>query len=317
MKLCRSLRLLVACLAVVASACAHTSAAQPAGSASALPTTFPVTIASASASVTIPHRPDRIVSLSPTLTEDLFAEGAGPQVVAVDNQSDYPPGAPVTALSGYTPNVEAIAGYRPDLVVISDDTNGLSASLTKLGIPTLLEPAANTLNEVYAEMDQLGEATGHLAAAEALAESTRTRVQALVAQAPKHTPAPTYFYELDPTLYTATSKTFVGSLFSLLGMKNIADRYGSVSAGGYPQLNAEALLQADPDYIFLADTICCQQSPASVARRPGYGALAAVKDHHVIPLNDDVASRWGPRVTVLLSDIVAALEGGSPSPAPS
>src|SRR5512133_1878455 len=104
--------------------------------------------------------PHRIVSLSPTATESLFAIGAGKQVIAVDDQSDYPKQAPRTRLSGFTPNVEAIAGYRPDLGVIGYDPNGFSASLRKLGIRVLVQDAAKTLTDAYAQMDALGRITG-------------------------------------------------------------------------------------------------------------------------------------------------------------
>ncbi|HLI56811.1 MAG TPA: helical backbone metal receptor [Actinomycetota bacterium] len=306
----------VAAVALLAAGCTKSVKATSGGTPSSLPSAFPLTVEAATP-VRIAARPTRIVSLSPTATEDLFAEGAGPQVVAVDDESNYPPSAPMTSLSGYTPNVEAIAGYRPDLVVISDDTNGLSASLGRIGIPTLLEPAASTLTDAYTEMEQIGQATGHLAAADALVQTTKSKIAALVASAPKESTPPTYYYELDQTLYTVTSKTFVGSLFGLVGMKSVADASDNPSDGGYPQLNAETLLAANPDYIFLADTICCQQSETTLAARPGYSTLTAVKDHRVIALNDDIASRWGPRVTVLLTDIVDALKGVSPSPAPS
>ena len=93
--------------------------------------------------------PTRIVSLSPTATEDLFAIGAGKQVVAVDNQSNYPKNAPLTKLSGYTPNAEAIAGYKPDLVVVSFDGNHIVEALGKLKIPVLVEPTASTLADAY------------------------------------------------------------------------------------------------------------------------------------------------------------------------
>src|ERR1051325_1753068 len=105
--------------------------------------------------------PHRIVSLSPTATESLFAIGAGQQVIAVDDQSDYPKRAPRTSLSSYTPNVEAIAGYRPDLVVLSGDANDVVGGLRKLGIRVLLQPAAQTLSEAYAQISQLGAVTAH------------------------------------------------------------------------------------------------------------------------------------------------------------
>src|SRR5262249_54033116 len=91
--------------------------------------------------------PKRIVSLSPTATESLFAVGAGKQVIAVDDQSTYPKRAPRTKLSGFTPNVEAIAEYRPDLVVIAYDPGDLRASLGRLHIRVLMQDAAKTLPE--------------------------------------------------------------------------------------------------------------------------------------------------------------------------
>ena len=111
--------------------------------------------------MTIKREPTRIVSLDPTATEDLYAIGAGTQVVAVDQDSDYPPGAPVTSLSGLTPNIEAIAKYNPSLVVASQNSGGLVSGLGKLGIPVLIEPAAATLSAAYRQIEQIGQATGH------------------------------------------------------------------------------------------------------------------------------------------------------------
>src|SRR3954469_3404255 len=122
---------------------------------------FPVTVKSSVGPVRIAHRPTRIVSISATATEDLFAIGAGPQVKAVDDYSTYPSSAPRTKLSGYQPNPEAIAGYRPDLVVVADDTNHVVDSLAKLGIPVLVNPPASDLASAYAQLDQLGRATGN------------------------------------------------------------------------------------------------------------------------------------------------------------
>ena len=128
---------------------ATTASSPPAASASSGPAAaagspFPVTLSTANGPVTIKARPARVVSLSSTATEDLYAVGAGPQVVAVDQDSDYPPGVPVTSLSGLTPNLEAIARYNPALVVASQDSGGLVSGLTKLGIPVLIEPARPT-----------------------------------------------------------------------------------------------------------------------------------------------------------------------------
>src|SRR5262249_14377104 len=119
----------------------------------------------------------------------------------------------------------------------------------------------------------------------------------------------TYYYELDQTYYSVTSTTFIGRVLGLLGLKSIADSAkGAAASGGYPQLSAEYILKADPDYVFLADTKCCKQSRATVAKRPGWSTLNAVRDGRVVPLDDDIASRWGPRVVDLLRTVSAAIK---------
>jgi len=307
----RPAALLVAALLVVA-ACGDdgdsletgdATAASPATTAPA--GTFPVTIRAANGAVTIEERPERIVSLSAALTEMLFAIGAGEQVVAVDEQSNHPPEAPTTNLSGYTPNLEAIAGYDPDLVVASDDLGDLVAGLDALDLPLLLLPAARALDDTWQQVEQLGAATGHVADAAAVVADGRSRIEALVGRLPERDEPLTYFHELDDQLFTATSTTFIGQIYAMAGLRNIADAADS-DATGYPQLSAEYVLEQDPDLIFLADTKCCAQSLATVAARPGWDRLSAVRDGRVIELDDDIASRWGPRVVDFLQVVVDA-----------
>jgi len=267
---------------------------------------FPVTVGGTNGSVTIERQPERIVSLSPTATEDLFAIGAGDQVIAVDDQSDFPAVAPTTELSGFEPNVEAIAGYEPDLVVFATEPGDLGASLEALGITALQLDAAPTLAVAFDQIEQLGLATGHAPEAETLVADLQAAVDELVAGADPSSGL-SFYFELDDTFYSVTSKTFVGQLFELLGLRNIADAAGKGS-GGYPQLSAEYIIEADPDLIFLADTECCGQTPETVAERPGWDGIAAVADGGVVPLDEDVAQRWGPRVVDLLDEIAAAAE---------
>ena len=242
------------------------------------------------------HRfPHRIVSLSPTVTEDLFAIGAGKQVVAVDSQSNYPKRAPHTSLSSYNPNVEAIANYHPDLVFISYDPGNFASQLRKLGIKVVNEAAANDLGQAYREIFGLGRLTGHNRGAQAVVRSMRTRLAAIVRSVPRSRHHLRVYHELDPTYYSATSKTFIGQIYKLFGFKNIADA-ADTTGSGYPQLSAEYIVQQNPQIIVLADTKCCQQSEATVAARPGWSTIAAVRHHRVVGENDDIASRWGPRV---------------------
>jgi iron complex transport system substrate-binding protein len=241
----------------------------------------------------------------------LFAIGAGPQVKAVDDQSNYPPEAPRSSLSGFQPNIEAIAKENPDLVVASDDTAGLVDGLAKLKIPVLIQPAATTLDDSYAEIGQLGQVTGNTDKASAVVSDMKSRIAAIVSSLPKRTTPITYFHELDDTLYTATSKTFIGQIYSLLGLQNIADA-ADTKGTGYPQLSAEYVVKANPRLIFLADTKCCKQNTETVKARPGWSGIAAVIDGGVVNLDDDIASRWGPRIVDYLQQVAQAVAKVSP-----
>ena len=258
---------------------------------------------------TVPEVSVRIVSLSPTATEMLYAIGAGDQVVAVDSYSTFPAetASKVTKLSAFEPNAEAILGYTPDVVLISNDTNKISEQLIA-GNPKLqvwTGAAAATLDDVYKQITELGALTGHDKDAETLIESMKTRI----AKATENISAPmspkSYFYELDNTLYSVTSNTFVGALLKPFGFTNIAD--GVEAGNDYPQLNAEVIAKANPSVIFLADTKCCGTNAAEVAKRPGWAGIDAVKNGQIVELDDDVASRWGPRVVDLVEQFAAAV----------
>ncbi len=244
----------------------------------------------------------RIVSISPTGTEMLFAIGAGDRVVAVDQFSYFPDEAPVTDLDGWNPNIEAIASYDPDLVVMQTSRD-VGASLEALGIEVWAHDAPFAFEDVYVQIEQLGEATGRTDDAAALVAEMRAEIAELIAAAPDASGL-TYYHELDNTLYTVTSSTFIGQVYGLFGLTNVADPADADgSAWGYPQLSDEYLVDADPDVIFLADTLCCGQNAQTIAARPGWDQLTAVQDGRIVELNDDTASRWGPR----LVDFVAAI----------
>lgn len=289
------------------------SASTPAGAVaapSATPTTFPMTVTAGNGAVTIKARPARIVSLSPTATEDLYAVGAGSQVVAVDQDSNYPAGVPRTSLSGLTPNIEAIAKYHPSLVVAAQDSGGLTAGLAKLKIPVLIEPAVTTLGAAYAQIQQIGEVTGHAAQATSVTTSMKNQILATVDKAGAHQ-GMTYYWELSANpFYSVTSSTFIGQIVGLFGLKDIADQANTSSASGYPQLSQEYIVAARPQVIFLADNQPADggQTPAVVAKRPGWSAIPAVQYHQVIGLNDDIASRWGPRLPQLVAEVARGIE---------
>jgi iron complex transport system substrate-binding protein len=301
-----------AALAGCSSASSVTAAKAPAQPTptSILVPVFPTTVAAANGSVRINREPNRIVSLDPTATEDLYAIGAGPQVVAVDQDSDFPPGVPVTSLSGLTPNIEAIAKYNPSLVVASQDSGGLVSGLGKLGVPVLIEPAVSTLSAAYQQIEQLGRATGHYNQSTEVVQNMQEVITDTVRQVGGKYKGMTYYWELsnDP-YYSATSATFIGHVLDMFGLKNIADAASKPADGGYPELSEEYIVTAKPQLIFLADNMPADggQTPAIVARRPGWAGIPAVADHAIFGLNDDIASRWGPRLPSLVNEIANAL----------
>ena len=288
------------------AACSDASTTAP--SAEPSPTTeapaFPVTIGSGKDEVTIDEQPAAIVSLSPTATEILFAVGAGDQVVAVDEYSDYPPEAPTTDLSGLDTNIEAIVSYDPDLVVLQGDPGGVVDGLAALHVPALIQSAAVTLDDTYQQMLDLGVATGHVAEAEVALAQMQADIEAALAETPDAGGMSVY-HELDDTYYSVTSDTFIGLVYEEFGMSNIADA-AKGAASGYPQLAAEYIIDADPTLIVLADGDCCGQSIETVAARDGWDRIAAVRGGDVVVVDDAVASRWGPRIV----DFIEAVSAG-------
>ena len=298
-------------------AASATGSGSGAGSGSAASSTvsgaaaFPATVTAKNGAVNLAAEPKKIVSLSPSATEDLFAIGAGPQVVAVDDQSNFPASAPKTTLSGYKPNAEAIAKYNPDLVVVADDSSQIVEQLGKLHVPVLWFDAPNTLDDAYHQVTELGAATGHASQAATAVGGMKQEITAAIAGAKKPAAGSLkYYYEVGtPGNYSATSKTFIGSIFSQFGLTNVADP-ADKTGSGYPQLSDEYLVTSAPNLIFLADTKCCQQTAATVAARPGWSAIPAVKNAAkgtVVGMDDDIASRWGPRLVQLVQQIATAV----------
>ncbi len=263
---------------------------------------FPVTFTSDGGTWTLDSPPQRIVSLSPAATEILFAIGAGPQVVAVDDWSTYPPEAPMTDLSGFDPNIEAITAYEPDLVVIAFDTNDLVAGLTALEIPVLVSASPFDISGGYGEVAALGAATSHTDEAREIIEEMRAEIAEALAGAPE-VPIRIY-HELDQTYFSASSNSFIGAVYTALGTTNIADPADS-DGYGFPQLTEEYIIEADPQLIIITDLTA--YTATDVAARPGWESISAVRDGNILVVNADIASRWGPRLPQFVSTVAAAL----------
>ncbi|PRZ43184.1 iron complex transport system substrate-binding protein [Antricoccus suffuscus] len=298
-----------ALLVVVAllAGCGSDSSGGTAGKGSGDSSKFPRDVTVEGKKIHLKALPESIVVLSPSLTESVYAVGAGDQVKAVDKLSNYPKDAPVSDLDAFAPKAESIATFAPDLVLLTDDQDNIVEALAKLKITAVVLSAPKSLDEAYDQFKQIGQLTGHDTEGAALASKVKKSVDDAAASAPTKSKPLTYFWELDSTGYSVTSKTFIGSILSKFNLENIADKAPD-TAGGYPQLSAEYVIDADPDLIFLADTKCCGQDAATVKARPGWDVTRAVKDDGIVSINDDIASRWGPRIADLAKEIGDAVK---------
>lgn len=254
--------------------------------------------------------PARIVSLAPSATEILFAVGAGPQVVGVTQFCNYPPEADaLPEVGGFTADtisVEAIVDLTPDLVIAGSASQlPVVEALEQLNIPALVfDPTS--FEEVYANIEQLGYATGHVAEADTVVASMRERVKAVtdvVAEIPA-AERPAVFWEVfDEPLMTAGPNTFIGQMIDLAGATNIF----AEATEDYPQVSAEAILERDPAIILGPTSHADKLTPELVAARPGWGELSAVQEGRVYLLDGDTTSRPGPRLADALEELAKTL----------
>ena len=276
--------------------------------ANAAATKYPLTVKFGGYTTKITKKPTKIISLSPSATEIFYAIGAKSQILAVDNLSNYPAGTPMSEISAFEPNVEAILAKKPDLVLLSIDSTKapqIRNALVKLGIPVLMEKAPATLQDVYAENSLLGKVTNRADGAAKLNASMAKSIKDIVSKAKKSSKI-RIFHELDDTYYSVTSNTFIGKVYKDFGAVNIADAASGADASGYPQLSAEYLLKSDPQVIFLADAQYGVTSE-SVSKRAGWSQISAVKNKKIVELPSDVPSRWGPRLVDFYKLIGASL----------
>jgi len=250
---------------------------------------------------------ERIVSLSATATEMLYALGAQDQIVAVDNYSNYPQAAAdfATKIDAFEPSVEAIAELDPTVVLLAFDSGNLQDQLEVLNIEVWFGAPAMTLDDSYVQITQLGDLTGKAAEADELVSTMKSEIDGIVTSLELPDAPVSYYYELDNTYFSVTSNTFIGQLMSKFMLQNIADT--AESGNDYPQLSAEAIISSNPQMIFLADTKCCEQTAATVSARAGWGVIDAVANDNVVELDDDIASRWGPRVVDLVKVVAEAV----------
>jgi iron complex transport system substrate-binding protein len=299
----RRIALLTLALALIAGACGDDTPADSTITPADSPA-FPVTVRGTE----IPALPERIVSLSATHTEVLYEIGVGDRIIATDVFSDHPAAALETEkVDAFNLSVEAVAALDPDLVILSYDPGDAMSGFAALGIPAVLfaPPGPTDLDGVYAEWLDLGRASGQTESAEALVAQVSRDIDLIVDDLPQTLRSFTYFIELDSTLFTVAPGSLLDTVFGMLGMTNVI----GPDAGPFPQVSTEFLLDADPDFVFLADTVCCGQTAETVAARPGWDEMSAVQNGNVVELDDSIASRWSHRIVELFRVVAKEVSG--------
>ncbi|HMB24463.1 MAG TPA: cobalamin-binding protein [Anaerolineales bacterium] len=260
--------------------------------------------------VTLDGTPQRIVSIAPSNTEILFAIGAGDQVVGRDQFSDYPEAAQkITDVGSIydAPNTELIVSLKPDLVMAAEVNNPeLVKQLEGLGLTVYYLKNPHTLEEMYGNLEIVAQLTGHEKEAGTLIESLKKRVAAVDEKIAPLSSRPSIFYEIDSTdpskPFTAGKDTFITLLIERAGGHNIA-----ADLDGYPQMSLEQIVAADPNFIILGDATWGGVTPEMVASRPGWENLSAVKNGNVLPFDDNLVSRPGPRLVDGLEQLARLL----------
>ena len=244
--------------------------------------------------------PKRIISLSPSITEILFEIGSGNQVIAVDNFSNYPNETPISDISAYDPNVEAISLLNPDLVILSYNIKNLKAALKKIGIETIYLPAPLNFEDILDQIDYLGLQTGNEDKAKKLISKMKNRMKTLQ-KLRENEKATKIYHEIDPNYYSPSKFSFIGDIYQKLNYKNVADK-ADISNLGYPKLSPELIISENPDLIVLPGKD--NKYVEKVKLRPGWGYIEAVKKNNFLLTNNDIASRWGPRILNFASILV-------------
>jgi iron complex transport system substrate-binding protein len=253
-------------------------------------TGFPLTITqSDGVRLTIEAPPQRIVSLASHATEVICALGAGDRLAAVDRFENCPAGSRAKPeVDSFQPNLEAIVGFRPDLVYVFSNQGGVVEALRRAGVPVLFLQVPATLQGVFENIALIGAVTGRAGAADALIADMRRRVDAVKARLASLERGPRFFHELDSTLYTVRNDTFIGELYVLLKGQNIA----ADAQTAYPQLSSETVIARDPEVIVLAD----EAAVDDVRGRAGWSVISAVRQGRVCRVDGALLSRPGPRI---------------------
>lgn len=267
---------------------------------------FPVTVKDGLGNeVLIPKEPQRIVSLSPSNTEILFALGLKDRIVGVTNYCDYPPEArKKEKVGGYSdPNLEKIISLDPDLVVAGDRHDKIAKELKDLSVPVLVVNPQN-LADTLAMIEKVGIATGQRAEAQEIVEDIRNKIDGVKAKLKGVTLKPRVYYEIwYSPLVSVGPNTVIDDIITLCGGVNVTGD----APTQWPQYSEEALIAKNPDVIIHSYSHGDLKEANIEGRQGGWQDLNAIKNRRIYVVDADVANRPGPRITQAIDEFARAI----------
>lgn len=256
--------------------------------------------------ITLEGPAQKIVSLSPSMTESLFALGAGDRIIARESNSTYPEEAQeiedIGAIWEGLP-VEKIVSLEPDLVVAAEIISPDQVNqLRDVGLTVFWQENPEDFQGLYENLEEIARLVDQGPEEDELVSSLKERVSAVEKKLEEVDEEPLVFYELDATdpsnPYTVGAGSFISYIINKAGGQNLGDAL----EGGYPQISSEEIIAQDPDYILLGDAQYGVTAQA-VAERPGWDQLTAVQEGRVVEINDDLVSLPGPRLVEGLEEV--------------
>ncbi len=237
--------------------------------------------------VNVPEHPQRLVSLAPSITEDLYALGLGDRVVGDTDYCDYPPEAKHKPHVGaiLNPSVEKIVILKPDLVVGTPEANRREVvdQLDRLGVP-VYGVTAHSVDQTLSSIEDLGRVLGCEAESERLTQGLRGRVEAVTERVRGKVRPRVLFVVWYRPLVTAGPNSFIADVIRKAGGESIADNLH----GEWPRLNLEDVISHDPDVILLPRAESFSPSLEEFQRMPGWKELSAVKSHRMYFVSDAI-----------------------------
>lgn len=260
--------------------------------------------------VTLSRPPIRIISLSPSATEMIFAVGAGDRLVGVTQYCNYPSDAlTISRVSSGTiegVNRESILDLKPDVIFFkADHHQSLIDTFDKFGIP-MVGVGAESIQEMFQEALDLGRLLETETVAEQLVSQMRSELEAQtrrVASISDDARKRVFYVVWDDPLMTAGPQSFIGELIGIAKGKNIFDDVKL----GYPQISSELVVDRDPQVIIRPSSDDDTNNLDRILDRRGWEGISAIRDKQVRTIDGDQISRCGPRLLQVLPSLIEAI----------